>query len=161
MNYGNIKNFDISNGEGIRVSLFVSGCRNNCKGCFNKEAQNFHYGKPYTKETEDYIIKLLSNEHIKGLSILGGEPLEPENQQDVLNLILRVREELPDKDIWLWSGFYLEELKRKDCRANTPIINKILDNINYIVEGRFIEELKDLNLKFKGSSNQNIIHLNN
>lgn len=101
MYYGNIKNFDIANGEGIRVSLFISGCRNNCKGCFNKEAQNFNYGKLYTKETEDYIISLLSNEHIKGLSILGGEPLEPENQQEVLKLILRVKKELPDKDVWL------------------------------------------------------------
>ena len=160
MYYGNIKNFDIANGEGIRVSLFISGCRNNCKGCFNKEAQNFNYGKLYTKETEDYIISLLSNEHIKGLSILGGEPLEPENQQEVLKLILRVKKELPDKDVWLWTGFYINELNDENCRAHTVYINKILQNINFIIEGRFIENLKDLNLKWRGSSNQNIIKLN-
>ena len=108
MNFGNIKVFDIANGEGVRVSLFVSGCRNHCKGCFQPETWNFKYGQPYTKETEDYILEQLANPHITGLTILGGDPMEEENQKDVAHLVQRVKEEMPEIDIWMYTGYDLE-----------------------------------------------------
>ena len=105
MNYGNIKECDIADGPGVRVSLFVSGCRHHCKGCFNKETWDFGYGKPYTKETEDEIIRLLAPSYIQGLTLLGGEPFEPENQEELAGLLKRVRETYPDKDIWCYTGY--------------------------------------------------------
>lgn len=154
MNIAKIRSMDISNGPGIRASIFVSGCNNNCKGCFNKEAQDFEFGEKYTEELEKRIFKILDNEHIQGLSILGGEPLDLKNQEGVLALIVKVKEKFPEKDIWLWSGYTIESLiSRED-----PITTKILNKIDYIVDGPFIEELKNPSLEFRGSSNQRIIN---
>lgn len=154
MNIAKIRTMDISNGPGIRASIFISGCNNNCKGCFNKEAQDFNYGEKYSEELERRIFKILENEHIQGLSILGGEPLDPKNQEGVLALIVKVKEKYPLKDIWLWSGYTIDNLiSRED-----PITTKILNEIDYIVDGPFIEELKNPGLEFRGSSNQRIIN---
>lgn len=154
MNIAKIRTMDISNGPGIRASVFVSGCRNNCRGCFNKEAQDFNYGEKYSENIEKRIFKILENEHIQGLSILGGEPLDLKNQEGVLALIVKVKEKFPQKDIWLWSGYTIENLiSRED-----PITTKILNKIDYIVDGPFIEELKNPSLEFRGSSNQRIIN---
>ena len=154
MNIAKIRAMDISNGPGIRASVFVSGCNNNCKNCFNKEAQDFNYGEKYSEDLEKRIFNILDNEHIQGLSILGGEPLDPKNQEGVLALIIKVKEKYPKKDIWLWSGYTIENLiSRED-----PITTKILNKIDYIVDGPFIEELKNPSLEFRGSSNQQIIN---
>ena len=153
MNYNLIRDCDVANGTGVRVSLFVSGCTHHCKGCFNEIAWDFNYGQTFTDKTVDEILKLLDKPYIAGLSILGGEPLEAENCPSVAHLIQVVRNTLPNKDIWLWTGFYLSDLKlNKD-------INYIINNVDYIVEGPFIEEQKDLSLAFRGSRNQNIIRI--
>lgn len=156
MNYGEIKNFDIANGEGVRVSLFVSGCTHHCKGCFNPETWNFEYGKPYTKETEDSIIKMLSFPYTDGLTLLGGEPFEPQNQRVLVGLLRRVRAELPDKNVWCYSGYLFEELTG-DSRARCEVTDEMLSLIDILVDGEFHEEQKDITLVFKGSSNQRII----
>lgn len=156
MNYGEIKNFDIANGEGVRVSLFVSGCTHHCKGCFNPETWNFEYGKPYTKETEDSIIKMLSFPYTDGLTLLGGEPFEPQNQRVLVGLLRRVREELPDKNVWCYSGYLFEELTG-DSRARCEVTDEMLSLIDILVDGEFHEQEKDITLVFKGSSNQRII----
>lgn len=154
MYYGRLIKTDMCNGEGIRVTLFVSGCTLNCPGCFNKDSQNFRYGREYTQETEETIIKLLGREHCSGLSICGGDPLEKKNQKDVLSLIKRVRKEFHDqKNIWLWTGRTYEE-------AISDETNKeIISLIDVLIDGRFIEEKKDKNLLWRGSSNQKIIRL--
>ena len=158
MHYGSIKLLDVANGPGIRVSLFVSGCRNHCKGCFQKETWDFLYGKEYTKATEDEIIASLSYPHIKGLTILGGEPFEPENQVALLPLIERVRRELKDKTIWIFSGYRLDdEILKEGVHPNTPISKRIISLIDVLVDGRFIEEKKNISLVFRGSENQRII----
>lgn len=158
MNYSNIKTFDIANGIGVRTSLFVSGCRNRCEDCFNSGAWSFDSGKPFTQETIDYICKTLEPEYIDGLSILGGEPLEPENQSAVLSLINQVKTMYPNKQIWMWTGFkWYDILNNKTCRACTEITNLILKKIDILVDGPFIESEKDLLLRFRGSSNQRII----
>lgn len=156
MNYANIKTFDIANGPGVRISLFVSGCRHGCKGCFNKEAQSFKYGKIFNKNVEDNIIKQLNSPLIDGLSLLGGEPLEPENQKALLPFIQRVKKESPSTNIWLWTGFTFEDILN-DSRANTPEIQTILETIDVLVDGPFIEEEKDITLRFRGSKNQRIL----
>lgn len=149
MNYGMIKKNDIANGEGVRVSLFVSGCRNYCKGCFNPETWDFDYGQPFTKETEDEIIEALRPSWIQGLSILGGEPAEYENKMALIPFLRRVRKELPDKDIWMYSGYTYESLQGEE----------ILKLVDVLVDGPFILEQKDAGLDFRGSRNQRIIHL--
>ena len=149
MNYGAIKTVDIADGPGVRVSLFVSGCRNHCHGCFQPETWDFDYGEPFTKETEDRIIKALSPSWIQGLSILGGEPMEPENQEALEPFLKRIREELPEKDIWLYTGYVFESV------STSPLL-KLVDAV---VDGPFIEDQKDISLVFYGSSNQRIIHL--
>lgn len=151
MNYGEIILNDIANGPGVRVSLFVSGCRNHCKGCFNPETWDFVFGKPFTKETEDEIISALRPSWIQGLSILGGEPMEPENQEVLVPFLERVKAELPDKDIWLYSGYNYEAL----------LGSKLLPLVDVLVDGPFIEAEKDISLSFRGSRNQRIIHLKN
>lgn len=150
MNYSEYYKCDTVNGEGIRCSLFVSGCSRGCKGCFNRQTWDYRYGKEYTQDFEDGVIKDLSNPYIQGLSVLGGNPLELKNFPTVLHLCKRVKSELPDKNIWLWCGQTLEEVK------NNLIFSEILDIVDVVVDGPFIEELKDVSLKFKGSSNQNI-----
>ena len=147
MNYATIKPLSIENGFGIRVSLFVSGCRMHCPGCFNKEAQSFDYGQKYTTETRNEILKLLGNPHVSGLSILGGEPFEPENVREVYCLCVSAKEAYPEKDIWVWTGRNWEDI------MNCPI----MDYIDVLVDGPFIQGQKDLSLYFRGSRNQRII----
>lgn len=156
MNYANIKKYDIANGEGVRVSLFVSGCKHYCKGCFNSIAWNFNYGALFDDDIINEIIDALKPNYINGLTILGGEPLESENQKDVLKIIKKVKEIYNNKDIWIYTGFTYEEL-RTNPRCNTLYINDIINNIDILVDGRFDESKKDISLLFKGSSNQRII----
>ena len=149
MNYGAIKKVDIANGPGVRVSLFVSGCRNHCKGCFQPETWDFDYGEPFTKKTEKEIMKALRPSWIQGLSILGGDPMEPENQKALLPLLKRVHVFLPDKDVWLYTGYRFESV------SGSPL----LTYVDVVVDGPFLEEEKDLSLPFRGSRNQRIIPL--
>lgn len=149
MNYCGLNKNDIANGEGVRVSLFVSGCRNHCKGCHNPEAWEFSYGKPFTKETEDEIIKALSHPWIQGLSVLGGEPCEEENERVLLPLLKKIWWEMPEKDIWLFSGYTYEMLQGED----------ILRYVDVLVDGPFLMEQRDISLPFRGSRNQRILRL--
>lgn len=160
MHYGEIKKRDIANGWGVRVSLFVSGCRNACPNCFNRETWNFDFGNPFTSQTADEILEALSPDYINGLTLLGGEPMEPENQEELLKLTQRVKSEFPNKDIWCFTGFTLEELQDENCRANTPFLKGLLSNIDILVDGRYVEELKNISLQFRGSENQRVIDLN-
>lgn len=157
MNYGNIKYNDIANGEGVRVSLFVSGCTHHCKNCFNQETWDFNYGKPFTKEVEDEIISQLAPEHINGLTLLGGEPMEPANQKALLPFVKRVKEIYPDKTIWCYSGYLFDKELLSPSRAHCPWTKELLSYIDILVDGEFKEELKDITLRFKGSSNQRVI----
>ena len=151
MNYGNIKECDIADGPGVRVSLFVSGCRHHCKGCFNEETWNFNYGQPYTEETEAEIIKLLDSDFIQGFTLLGGEPFEPENQMEL------VREPYPKKDIWCYSGYLFDRDMIPGGCVHTDVTDEMLSYIDVLVDGEFKEELKDVTLVFRGSQNQRII----
>ncbi|UNT95080.1 anaerobic ribonucleoside-triphosphate reductase activating protein [Allobaculum mucilyticum] len=157
MNYGEIKKFDIANGTGVRVSLFVSGCLNHCPGCFQKETWDFDYGKPYTKAVQDEIIKAMAPSFISGLTILGGDPFELSNQKDVAELITRVRRELPLKTIWMYTGYLLDQDLLDGGRRHTEWTDTILNNIDVLVDGPFVEARKDLSLQFCGSSNQRLI----
>ncbi len=160
MYYGNIKNTDIANGEGVRVTLFVSGCTHHCKNCFNPETWNFCYGKPFTKEVEDQILDMLEPNYIKGLTLLGGEPMEPQNQDALLKLVKRVRERYGDtKNIWCYTGYVFDKDLIHESRARCEHTDEFLKNIDVLVDGPFIEELKNLSLKFRGSSNQRIINV--
>ena len=159
MNYGNIKECDIADGPGVRVSLFVSGCRHHCKGCLNKETWDFDYGMPYTKETEDEIIRLLAPSYIQGITLLGGEPFEPENQKELAGLLKRVRETYPDKDIWCYTGYLYDVDLPEGGRVHTEVTEEMLSYIDVLVDGEFIEEEKDVTLVFRGSRNQRIIEL--
>lgn len=153
-----IKKFDIANGLGVRVSVFVSGCRHRCPGCFNEIAWEFDYGKEYTADIENEIIDALRPDYIEGLSLLGGEPFEPENQPALLGLLRRVRKELPAKNVWVYSGFTLEELLG-ESRARTEYTNEMLSLIDVLVDGRFIYAEKDITLRFRGSRNQRILDI--
>ena len=159
MNYGEIKNCDIANGTGVRVSIFVSGCRNHCENCFQPQTWDFEYGTPYTEETEKEIISMLEPAYIDGLTLLGGEPFEPENQPTLLRLVSRVKELYPQKTVWAYTGFTLDELLLSTCRGNCPSTAGLLSLIDVLVDGRFVESLKDISLRFRGSSNQRIIDL--
>ena len=149
MNYCGIKKADIANGPGVRVSLFVSGCRNRCPGCFQPETWDFGYGEAFTEKTENELLKALRPSWIQGLSILGGDPMEPENQAALLPFLQRVRAELPGKDVWLYTGYRLEEIQQ----------SPLLPFVDVIVDGPFIEAEKDISLAFRGSRNQRIIDL--
>ena len=153
MYYGNIKECDIADGPGVRVTLFVSGCRNCCKGCFNSETWDFHYGQPFTEETKDRILKLLEPDHIQGFTLLGGEPFEPENQREAVKLLRAVRERYPQKDIWCYSGYLYDVDMVKGGKVYTEVTEEMLSYIDVLVDGRFIEEEKDLSLPFRGSRN--------
>jgi anaerobic ribonucleoside-triphosphate reductase activating protein len=160
MHYGNIKFNDIANGEGIRVSLFVSGCTNHCKECFNPETWNFEYGKQFTQETEQQILDYLKNDFVNGLTLLGGEPFEPRNQKELLPLVKKVRELYPNKTIWAYSGFKFEdELLKNGAYPNCEYTRPLLELIDILVDGRFDRDLRDIRLKFRGSSNQRIIQV--
>lgn len=159
MYYGNIKNCDIADGIGVRVSLFVSGCTNHCENCFQPETWDFCYGKPFTEETEEALLKMLRPAFIHGLTLLGGEPFEPENQRALLPFVRRVREELPDKTIWAYSGFTLEELQTPGAHARCEVTDELLAQLDVLVDGRFVEALKDISLLFRGSSNQRLIDM--
>lgn len=159
MYYGSIKSYDIADGPGVRVSLFVSGCRHHCKGCFNAETWDFEYGRPYTKETEDAVIRMLGEEYIKGLTVLGGEPFEPENQPEVAGLLKRAKEAYPDKDIWCYTGYLYDVDLQKGGRVYTDVTEEMLSHIDVLVDGEFVEEQKDITLLFRGSRNQRLIIL--
>ncbi|MDO4615470.1 MAG: anaerobic ribonucleoside-triphosphate reductase activating protein [Lachnospiraceae bacterium] len=161
MNVGQIFRADIANGPGVRESVFVSGCRNHCPGCFNEETWDFAYGTPYTEEMEDEILRELAEPYYDGLSLLGGEPFEPENQETVLQLVKRVRRELPQRSIWAYTGCIYERDFFGDGRCVTPFIEELLDNIDVLVDGPFLKSEKDITLTFRGSSNQRIIDLKN
>lgn len=158
MNYAAIKPCDISNGPGCRVSLFVAGCRRHCPGCFNQEAQDFDYGKKFTKDTVGELVGMLKPDYISGLSILGGEPLEPENMLDILALIQTVRYGFPQKTIWLYTGFTLEELLERDGYDRVQTL-EILRCLDILVDSPFIEAQKNISLQFRGSENQRIIDI--
>ncbi|MDE5973830.1 MAG: anaerobic ribonucleoside-triphosphate reductase activating protein [Eubacterium sp.] len=158
MNYGEIKKNDISNGIGVRTSLFVSGCRHHCKDCFNAQTWDFAFGNAFTEQTMMEILEACEPEWINGLSILGGEPFEPENQRVLLPFLVMFKEKFPDKDIWCYSGFTFEEITgRAKSRAKTDVSAEMLSLIDVLVDGRFEESKKDISLKFRGSSNQRII----
>lgn len=159
MYYGSIKSYDIADGPGVRVSLFVSGCRHHCKGCFNAETWDFEYGRPYTKETEDAVIRMLGEEYIKGLTVLGGEPFEPENQPEVAGLLKRAKEVYPDKDIWCYTGYLYDVDLQKGGRVYTDVTEEMLSHIDVLVDGEFVEGQKDITLLFRGSRNQRLIIL--
>lgn len=157
MNYGEIKSCDIANGEGVRVSLFVSGCTHHCKNCFNAQTWDFSFGSPFTKETEDRILNLLAPGYISGLSLLGGEPFEPDNQRALLPFLKRVRAAYPDKTIWCYSGYTLESDLLSESRARCETTDEMLSCIDVLVDGEFIEEQKNISLAFRGSENQRVI----
>lgn len=159
MNYATIKWYDIANGEGVRISLFVSGCTHHCKNCFNQVAWDFSYGEPFDEEIQSKILKELESDYIAGLSLLGGEPLEPQNQVALLPFVKRVKELYPNKTVWCYTGNILNERKGilTDKHKNTPVTKELISLIDVLVDGPFIEELKDVRLKFRGSSNQRVI----
>ncbi len=159
MYVGQIITADSANGTGMRVSLFVSGCTNHCKGCFQPETWDFTYGRPYTPDMEDRLMKELAKSYYDGLTILGGEPFELSNQRELVKLIRRLRKELPDRNIWMYTGFtYDKDLVPGGCRY-IECTDEILDSIDMLVDGRFIEELKNITLTFRGSENQRIIDM--
>ena len=159
MNYATIKKNDIANGPGVRVSLFVSGCRHHCRNCFNEEAWDFSYGAPFTGEVMEDILDSLDKSFVSGLSYLGGEPFEPENRGGLIELSKRFRERFPDgsKTLWCYTGFEYENGLMKGAAGDMTTVLELLSYIDVLVDGRFVEELKDLSLIFRGSSNQNII----
>jgi len=157
MNYAQLKKRDIANGTGVRVSLFVSGCTHHCKGCFNPETWDFDYGKPFDKETENELLTYLKPDYIRGLSVLGGEPMEPENQKALLPFIRRVKETYPEKDIWIYSGYTFETELNGNGAAVCDETAEILSYTDVLVDGEFMEDRKNLRLHFRGSDNQRII----
>ena len=157
MNYGEIKKTDIADGEGVRVSLFVSGCRRHCKNCFNKVTWDFDYGKPFTEETQKELLEALSPDYIAGLTLLGGDPMEPENQRALLPFVRRVRRELPRKTIWCYTGYTFKDGALEEEQSNCEVTRELISLFDVLVDGRFVEELKDIRLVFHGSSNQRVI----
>ena len=158
MNYAKINKRDIANGIGVRVTLFVSGCTHGCPGCFNREAWDFGYGEPFTPKVEDELIKYMEPDYISGITLLGGEPMEPENQRALLPFLKKVKERYPTKTVWCYSGYTLEQLTG-ESRARTELTDEILSLIDVLVDGEFVEKLKDISLRFKGSANQRLIDL--
>ena len=160
MHVGEVMTADVANGKGMRVSVFVSGCRNHCKGCFQPQTWNFNYGREYTPEIEQFIIDELSKSYYDGITILGGDPMEPENQEPVLQLLRRIKKELPDKNVWAYTGYvYDRDLVPGGKRFVDGVTRELLESIDILIDGRFVEELKNLMLNFRGSSNQRIIKM--
>ena len=159
MHYGTVKKFDVANGEGIRVSLFVSGCTHHCPECFNSEAWDFNYGQPYTDEVEEKILALLGKSMIKGLSLLGGEPFEPCNQRVLVKLLRKMKALYPEKTVWCYSGYVYDKELKSESRARCEVTDEMLSMIDILVDGRFEKDKKNLNLKFRGSTNQRVLDL--
>lgn len=159
MNYANIKNFDIADGPGVRVSLFVSGCRHHCKGCFNAETWDFAFGQPFTEETEKLLLEMLRPDYIQGFTLLGGEPFEPENQQVLVGVLRRIRAAFPKKDIWCYTGYLYDVDLMPGGKVYTEETEEMLSYIDTLVDGEFVEAEKDLTLVFRGSRNQRILDL--
>ena len=160
MHVGEVMTADVANGEGMRVSVFVSGCRNHCKGCFQPQTWDFNYGREYTPEIEQFIIDELSKSYYDGITILGGDPMEPENQEPVLRLLRRIKKELPDKNVWAYTGYvYDRDIVPGGKRFVDGVTRELLESIDILIDGRFVEELKNLMLNFRGSGNQRIIKM--
>ncbi len=159
MKYATIKWYDISNGPGVRVSLYVSGCRNHCKNCFNPETWDFNYGEPFTEDIEKKIIEGLKPDYIKGFTLLGGDPFEPENQKVLAPFLETLRKAYPEKSFWAFTGYDYERDLLTGKLGDAETVLRMLNCLDVLVDGKFVEELKDLNLKFRGSSNQKIILL--
>ena len=159
MNYGTIKFYDIADGPGVRVSLFVSGCRHHCKGCFNPETWDFDYGQPFTGETEQQILDGLQPGYISGLTLLGGEPFEPENQRALIGLLRKVHAAYPEKTIWCYTGYLYDVDLVPGGKVFTEVTEELLSYLDVLVDGEFVEALKDIRLQFRGSSNQRILEL--
>lgn len=157
MNYATIKPVDIANGPGVRVSLFVSGCTHRCKDCFNEEAWDFHFGEPFTEEVEEKILKCLDHDYMEGLTLLGGEPMEPQNQKCLLPFIRKVRERLPEKTIWCFTGYDFEKDILERMMPNSEVSRELVALFDVMVDGKFIAEKKNLSLKFRGSENQRVL----
>ncbi|MDE6001145.1 MAG: anaerobic ribonucleoside-triphosphate reductase activating protein [Clostridia bacterium] len=157
MNYATIKRRDVSNGPGVRVSLYVSGCRNHCKNCFNPETWDFCYGEPFTEQTENAIIEDMKPDYIKGFTLLGGDPFEPENAEVLAPFLERLRKKYPQKSFWCFTGYDYEADLLTGRKGDIDTVMRILKCLDVLVDGKFVEELKDLNLRFRGSSNQRII----
>ena len=160
MHYGEIKNCDIANGIGVRVSLFVSGCTNHCEGCFQPETWDFNYGNDFTEETENRILEMLAPDYICGLTVLGGEPFEPENQRVLVDFLRKVRRKYPEKSIWCLTGFTLEMLETEGTHCHCEATEEMLSLIDVLVDGRFDKSKKNISLRFRGSENQRLIDLN-
>ncbi len=159
MNIAELKKTDIANGEGVRVSLFVSGCTRHCKNCFNSIAWDFHYGRPFDGAAEEEVMEALSPDYIAGLSLLGGDPMEPANQRGLLPFLKNVRARFPEKSIWCYTGYTYEGGRLKEPQANCEATGELLSYIDVLVDGPFVEALKDIRLKFRGSSNQRVIDM--
>ena len=157
MNFATIKKYDVANGTGVRVSLFVSGCTHRCEGCFNAEAWDFGYGAPFTEQTQEEVLNALDHSYIAGLSLLGGEPFEPVNQRALLPFLKRVRARFPEKNIWCYTGYLYDADLAAGGRAHCEATDEMLSLIDVLVDGEFVQALKDLKLRFRGSSNQRII----
>lgn len=157
MNYAEIKKTDIANGTGVRVSLFVSGCTHHCKGCFNAETWDFHFGKEFTEQTEEELMQALKPGFITGLTVLGGEPFEPDNQRRLVPFLKKVRAAYPEKTIWCYTGYLLDEELLKESGARCEVTDEMLSLLDVLVDGEFVLEKKDISLRFRGSSNQRII----
>ena len=160
MHYGEIKNCDIANGIGVRVTLFVSGCTNRCEGCFQPQTWDFEYGEPFTVQTEGKILNMLSPEYINGLTLLGGDPFEPENQRTLTPFLRRVKALYPQKTIWAFTGFLYDDLLREGSHPRCEVTDEMLGMVDVLVDGPYVERLKDISLRFRGSSNQRLIDLN-
>ena len=159
MYYGTLKTYDIADGEGVRVTLFVSGCTNRCPGCFQPETWDFHYGKPFTEETEAEILAALDKDYIQGLTLLGGDPMETDNQRALLPLLRKVRRHLPEKDIWCYTGFVYERDLLPGGKRHAEGTDEMLSLIDVLVDGPYVNELRNISLKFRGSENQRVIDL--
>ena len=157
MNYADIKQYDVANGPGVRISVFVSGCNHHCKDCFNEVAWDFNYGTPFTEETIETVIEYMKPSYIAGLTLLGGEPMEPANQKGLLPLVRRVKEVYPEKTIWCFTGFLFDRDIVETMFDTVPETRELVSYFDVMVDGKFIAELKNVNLRFKGSSNQRTI----
>ena len=157
MKYAKIKKCDVANGPGVRVSLFVSGCNHHCKGCFNQEAWDFNYGNEFTEKEENEVMEALKPDYIKGLSLLGGEPLDPKNQEGLLPVVKKAKELYPDKPIWCYTGYLFDDQVLNGMSKTNNTTSELLKYIDYVVDGEFVENLKNPSLQFRGSSNQRII----